>query len=77
MDKQVIKIDCFGDICPIPIIKIEHMLSEIKVGDSFMVVVDHSCTIEAIRDKYSKKKHDITIDEVMNGVWEIAITKRE
>jgi hypothetical protein len=42
-----------------------------------MVVVDHSCTIEAIRDKYSKKKHEISIDEVMNGVWEIVITKRD
>ena len=76
MKKGIKKIDCFGDICPIPILKIEHMLADIDAGESFMVVVDHSCTIEAIRDKYGKKKHEISIDEVMNGVWEIVITKR-
>ena len=76
MEDKIKKLDCFGDICPIPILKIEHMLADIKAGESFMVVVDHSCTIEAIRNKYSNKKHEISIDEVMNGVWEIVITKR-
>ena len=69
-------IDCFGDICPIPIIKIEHELGATNVGDSFVVVVDHSCTIEAIRNKYLNKKYNVKIEEVMNGVWEITFTKK-
>ncbi len=68
-------IDCFGDICPVPIIKIERQLKDTEKGESFMVVSDHSCTLESIRDVFSKRPLDIQIEEVMNGVWEIVFTK--
>lgn len=71
----MIKIDCFGDICPVPLIKIQQTLSKIKHGDSFMIVVDHSCVMESINEYYADTKHTIDSDEVMNGVWEIIITK--
>jgi len=64
-------IDCFGDMCPIPIIKIENKLKTAKSGEEFMVVTDHACTLESIKDKYSKKNIIVKIDEVMNGVWEV------
>lgn len=68
-------IDCFGDICPIPILKIERELESIEAGQEFMIVVDHSCTIEAIKNKYQDSKNEIRIEEVMNGVWEIYFKK--
>ena len=66
-------IDCMGDMCPIPMIKIEKKLKSIKHGDEFMIVSDHSCTLASIREKYSR--HIIKIDEVMIGVWEIFLIK--
>ena len=66
-------IDCFGDICPIPIIKIENKLKTMCTGEEFMLVTDHSCTLESIKDKYIDKV--TKIDEVMNGVWEVYIKK--
>jgi TusA-related sulfurtransferase len=66
-------IDCFGDICPIPIIKIEKKLKTLNTGDEFMLVTDHSCTLESIKDKYMD--HVTHIEEVMNGVWEVSIRK--
>lgn len=69
-------IDCFGEICPIPIIKIENELKNMQLGDEFMLVTDHSCTIENIREIYSKRGMIENIDEVMNGVWEVTIVKR-
>ena len=66
-------IDCLGDMCPIPMIKIEKKLQLMKPGDEIMVVSDHSCTLASIREKYSR--HIIKIDEVMTGVWEIIIKK--
>lgn len=66
-------IDCFGDICPVPIIKIERKLQSINKGDEFMIVTDHSCTLESIRDKYADKV--TMIEEVMNGVWEVYFQK--
>ncbi len=66
-------IDCFGDICPVPIIKIERKLQSINKGDEFMIVTDHSCTLESIKDKYADKV--TMIEEVMNGVWEVYFQK--
>jgi len=68
-------IDCFGDICPVPIIKIEEQLKITKVGESFMVVTDHSCTLESVKDVFSNRGLDIQVTEAMNGVWELIFTK--
>lgn len=67
------KIDCFGDICPLPIVKIERQLMTMRKGEEFMLVTDHSCTLAAIKEKYASKVRKI--DEVMNGVWEIYFKK--
>ena len=69
------KIDCFGDICPLPILKMQHELDHLTAGESFQMVVDHSCVIESLKDHLGKTKFEYIIDEVMNGVWEITITK--
>jgi len=69
------KIDCFGDICPIPILKMQHELELLQPGESFEMVVDHSCVIESIQDSLKKTNIYYEIEEVMNGVWEIIITK--
>jgi len=68
-------IDCFGDICPIPLLKLKHELETIQHGDSFKMVVDHSCVIESIHEYLDHTSVTYKIDEVMNGVWEIMITK--
>ncbi len=69
-------IDSFGDMCPIPVLRIQEELGYITSGESFMIVVDHSCVVESIRGKYKGKEIKMVIDEVMNGVWEITFTKR-
>ena len=71
----MLKIDCFGDICPLPLVKLQSQLKQISEGESFLIVVDHSCVVESIRDFYSSSIHSIDIIEVINGVWEITITK--
>lgn len=72
----MIKIDCFGDICPVPLLKIKRKLDEIQNGESVMVIVDHSCVAESIHEFYKDSRHTIKIEEVMNGVWEITLTKK-
>lgn len=69
-------IDCFGEICPLPLLKIEEELKKMQPGETFMLVTDHSCTIEHIRDKYEKRGLVRSLDEVMNGVWEVVLEKR-
>lgn len=69
------KINCFGEICPIPLLKLKKQLKTLTLGDSVMLVVDHSCVVETIHDYYKKSKYQLSIDEVINGVWEITVTK--
>lgn len=69
------KIDCFGDMCPIPLLKLQNSLKTLKPGDSIMLVVDHSCVVESISDYYNSSHHQILVDEIINGVWEITVTK--
>ena len=68
-------IDSFGEMCPIPVLRIQEEIKGMKASDSFMIVVDHSCVVESIKDKYKNKNVEVIIDEVMNGVWEITFTK--
>ena len=75
MSKEMKVIDCFGEMCPIPVLRIQDEIAVIKPGDSFVIVVDHSCVVESVKDKYKNKKVNMVIDEVMNGVWEITFTK--
>lgn len=66
-------IDCLGDMCPIPVLKTKKELKSINNGDILKIITDHSCVLESLTSKF--KKHHITYEEVMNGVWEIYVTK--
>jgi TusA-related sulfurtransferase len=70
-------IDCFGDICPVPLLKAKSHLKEIKEGEHFVLVTDHSCVVQSIIDQYGDSKSEVIIDEVMSGVWEIEFIKHE
>lgn len=67
-------IDCFGDICPIPLIKLKSALEHLAPGESLKMVVDHSCVIESIHEYLDHTSVKYEIEEVMNGVWEIVVT---
>jgi TusA-related sulfurtransferase len=69
------KIDCFGDFCPVPLLKARKEVDQLGSGDSFMLVTDHSCVVESINDHFHASKYDLDVYEAINGVWEITITK--
>lgn len=69
------KIDCFGDFCPIPLLKAKDACSSMPIGDSFMLVTDHSCTAESLIEYFEPRLFHVVVDEVINGVWEITITR--
>lgn len=69
----MLKINCFGDICPIPILKINKELPKLQKGETLEVVTDRGCVVESIKEKF--KNFNVNVDEVLNGVWEIKITQ--
>ena len=70
-----IRLDCLGDICPIPIIKMRKELKKLDRDDSLLIVTDHSCVARSLTEELGKKKYSFTENEVMSGIWEITITK--
>lgn len=69
------RIDCLGQICPIPVLRLQKELASIQQGTEVLLITDHSCTCKSIKEFCSAKKLVCECDEVMNGVWEITIRR--
>ncbi len=39
-------IDCFGEACPVPLVKAQNKLKEMAIGDVLIVQIDHSCAMK-------------------------------
>jgi TusA-related sulfurtransferase len=68
-------IDCLGEMCPIPVLRIKEALKTMKPGEAIKVITDHSCVQQSILDHFTKGTLQAVSDEVMNGIWEITIIK--
>lgn len=71
----MIEIDCLGDMCPIPMLRLKAALSKMSSCQSLKLISDHSCVVQNVTDYLKKTKNTIVVDEVMNGIWEIYVTK--
>ena len=70
------KLNCMGDMCPIPLLKAESAFRSLKDGEPLMVVIDHSCSLESIQDYFSLRHCTLDIEEPINGVWEVTISRK-
>lgn len=69
----MVKIDCLGEMCPVPVLRLKSVIDFIRNGEEYMVITDHSCTIKNI-EAFCKSQHlNYDMEEVMNGVWEITV----
>lgn len=73
--KELIKVDCLGDVCPVPMIKLKQQEPELAQGKQIMLITDHSCVSESIRDYCRALRYHVEIKEPINGVWEFYISK--
>jgi len=63
-------------MCPIPVLLAQKAYDESSPGEAFMLVSDHSCVVESVRDHFKNKSVSLSVDEVMNGIWEITFTMK-
>ena len=70
------KICCLGDVCPIPVMKLQKKIKDIKGGEKVVLVTDHSCSVTTLTEFC--KAHHFTCHpiEVLSGVWEIEIADK-
>ena len=71
------RLDCIGDMCPLPLMKLTQCREQLDRGESVMVVTDHSCTCESILNYCEKQRFRVQVVEPVAGVWEITISRPE
>jgi TusA-related sulfurtransferase len=68
-------LDCLGEACPVPLMKTEKKMGELSIGDVLVVSIDHSCAMKNVPEWARKQGHNVEIEEVDDGEWEIVIEK--
>ena len=74
MSKEV-ELDCMGEACPVPLIKAEKALADLDVGDILIVQIDHSCAMKNVPEWAREQGHNVELEEVDDGEWEVVIEK--
>ena len=68
-------LDCFGEACPIPLVKTQKQMEKMSVGDIVIVQIDHSCAMKNVPEWARKEGYNVEIEEIGDGEWEIIIEK--
>lgn len=68
-------VDALGEACPVPLIKAQNAIKELTVGDILILQIDHSCAMKNVPEWARKEGHNVEIEEVDDGEWEIIIEK--
>ncbi len=66
---------CMGEACPIPLVKAEKKIEKMSVGDILIVLIDHSCAMKNLPEWARKQGHNVELDEIDDGEWEVVIEK--
>ena len=69
------RLDCIGEPCPLPLMKVEEKIKEIEAGEVLLIEVDHTCAMTNVPEWARKNGYEVEIEEVIFGEWEIKITK--
>ena len=69
----MIEIDCLGDMCPVPILKLKDAIKTASANQTIKLITDHSCVLENIKYILQKSPYTFYFDEVITGVWEIFV----
>lgn len=67
--------DCLGEACPVPLVKAQNKLNELNVGDVLVVQIDHSCAMKNLPEWARKDGHNVEVEEIDDGEWEVIIEK--
>ena len=68
-------LDCMGEACPIPLVKAQKAIENLAVGDVLVVQIDHSCAMKNLPEWAREAGHNVEIEEIDDGEWEIVIEK--
>jgi TusA-related sulfurtransferase len=68
-------LDCYGEACPVPLVKAENKIKEMEIGDLLIVQLDHSCAMKNVPEWARNEGHNVEVEEIDDGEWEVFIEK--
>lgn len=71
------RLDCLGDMCPLPLMKLMQCREKLDRGESVMIVTDHSCTCESLLSYCKKQGLPVEVAEPICGIWEVHIHPKD
>jgi TusA-related sulfurtransferase len=72
---QEVELDCLGEACPVPLVKTQKKLGDLVVGDVLIVHIDHSCAMKNVPEWAREAGHNVEIEEIGEGEWDVVIEK--
>ena len=69
------ELDCMGEACPLPLMKAEKKMKDLASGDLLIVHIDHSCAMKNVPEWARSQGHNVEVDEVDDGEWDVVIEK--
>lgn len=66
-------IDCLGEACPIPLMKVQKQVEKSAAGDVIIAQIDHSCAMKNIPEWARNQGYNVEVEEVDDGEWEVVI----
>jgi len=70
-----VELDCMGEACPVPLVKTQKKLGELAIGDVLIVHIDHSCAMKNVPEWAREAGHNVEIEEIGEGEWDVVIEK--
>lgn len=70
-----VTLDCLGEACPVPLVKAQKALEDLEIGDILIVSIDHSCAMKNLPEWAREDGHNVEVEEVDDGEWEVVIEK--
>ena len=68
-------VDALGEACPVPLIKTQNAMKKLEIGDILILQIDHSCAMKNVPEWARKDGHNVEVEEVGDGEWEVIIEK--
>ncbi len=69
------ELDCLGEACPVPLMKTEKKMKDLKGGDVLIVHIDHSCAMKNVPEWARAQGFNVEVEEVDDGEWDVVIEK--
>lgn len=70
-----VELDCMGEACPIPLVKSQKKIEGLAIGDILIVHIDHSCAMKNLPEWAREAGHNVEIEEIADGEWDVVIEK--